>query len=163
MIVIVSVTMSCTKKDSADKNLLPGRCRISCTINGDVSLSFHSDDAYSFSAYNSVSMVLEPEIRNISTGNREHISLLVPVNIKTDTYLLSDAGAPAISFSFTKDNIYSGVGKTWSATVGNNITFVITKASYTELEGTFSGTAISGTDSTEVTITNGKFYAIFSH
>ncbi|HNF51126.1 MAG TPA: hypothetical protein PKV25_05415, partial [Chitinophagales bacterium] len=69
----------------------------------------------------------------------------------------------AISFSFTKENLYSGVSKTWNATVGSNMTFIITKASYTELEGTFSGTATNTSDGSTITITNAKFSAKFSH
>lgn len=126
-------------------------------------MDYASQDVNSFSAYNSVSMVLEPVILNTTTGNKEYISLLVPVNTPAGAYDLTAAGAPAISFSFTKENLYSGVSKTWSATVGSNMTFVITKAGYTELEGTFSGIATNTSDGSTITITNGRFYTVFSH
>lgn len=154
---------ACSKNKDISKDLQPGRCRISCEINGDVSINFNSDDGYSFSAYNAVSMVLEPVVLNTTSGNKEHISLLVPVSITAGTYDLSTGGAPNISFSFTKENLYAGESKTWNATVGSNMTFIITKASYTELEGTFNGTATNTSDGSTITITNAKFSAKFSH
>jgi hypothetical protein len=171
LIIILSTvcfifTTACKKDNSTnnfDSNLTNGRCRVFCTINGAIKMDYASQDVNSFSAYNSVSMVLEPVILNTTTGNKEYISLLVPVNTPAGAYDLTAAGAPAISFSFTKENLYSGVSKTWSATVGSNMTFVITKASYTELEGTFSGIATNTSDGSTITITNGRFYTVFSH
>lgn len=171
LIIIISAvcfifTTACKKDNSTnnfDSNLTNGRCRVFCTINGAITMDYASQDVNSFSAYNSVSMVLEPVILNTTTGNKEYISLLVPVNTPAGAYDLTAAGAPAISFSFTKENLYSGVSKTWSATVGSNMTFVITKAGYTELEGTFSGIATNTSDGSTITITNGRFYTVFSH
>lgn len=171
LIIVLSVVcfifITACKKDNSstnfNDNLNTGRCRMWCDISGNISMNFKSDDGYSFSAYNTVSMVLEPEIWNAATGNKEHISLLFPVNTTPGTYNLSAAGAPNISFSFTKENLYAGESKTWNATVGSNMTFVLTKSSYTELEGTFSGTAVSDADGSTVTITNGKFKTVFTH
>lgn len=159
------LALGCKKDKSTDDNgsLATGRCRVSCTVSGDASLNFKSDDGFSFSAYNSVFMGLEPLYKVDATGYRERATILVPVGTVPGTYSLNALGAPNIIFTFTKDNIYSGIGKTWNAGIGSNFTFVLTKSSYTELEGTFSGTATNTSDGSTITVTNGKLYTAFSH
>lgn len=171
LIIVLSVvcfifTTSCKKDNNAnnfDSNLTNGRCRVFCTINGAVTMDYSSQDVNSFSAYNAVSMVLAPDFRNTTSGERATMEILIPVSTTPGTYNLNAAGAPNISFTFTKDNMYSGTGNSWKAIVGSNMTFVLTKSSYTELEGTFSGTAVSDADGSTVTITNGKFKTVFTH
>ncbi|MFN8283793.1 MAG: hypothetical protein U0U67_11305 [Chitinophagales bacterium] len=171
LIIILSAvcfifTTACKKDNSTnnfDSNLTNGRCRVFCTINGAITMDYASQDVNSFSAYNSVSMALAPDFRNTTTGERATMEILVPISTTPGSYHLTDAGAPNISFTFTKDNIYSGVGNSWNATVGSNMTFVLTKSSYTELEGTFNGTAVSVSDGSTITITNGKFKTVFTH
>lgn len=153
----------CTKEKNQNTVLLPGRCRISCSIGGALSGNYKSDDGYSFSAYNSTSMVLDAVYINNSTSTREDASLLIPVTITAGTYHLNDTGAPNISFKYLKKNIYSYDDRIWNAGTGSNFTVNITKVSYAEIEGTFSGTAINSSDSSKISITNGNFYAIFSH
>ena len=171
LIIILSmlgcIFLSACKKDKSennfDSNLTNGRCRVFCTINGAVTMDYTSQDDNSFSAYNSVSMILAPDFRNTTSGERATMDILIPVSTTPGTYHLNVAGTPNISFTFTKDNIYSGVGNSWKATVGSDMTFVLTKSSYTELEGTFNGTAVSDADGSTVTITNGKFKTVFTH
>lgn len=157
---------ACKKDNSTnnfDSNLTNGRCRVFCTINGAVTMDYASQDVNSFSAYNSVYMVLAPDFRNTTSGERATMEILIPVSTTPGTYHLNDAGTPNISFTFTKDNIYSGVGNSWKAIAGSDMTFILTKSSYTELEGTFNGTAVSVSDGSTITIANGKFKTIFTH
>lgn len=163
LIFVIITTVSCKKDSNSTKSLLPGRCRISCTLNGAVSGNYNSDDYYSFSAYNASSMVLDAVLINNSTSIREDVSFLFPVSITTGNYLLSDAGAPNITFKYLKKNIYVYDDRIWNAGVGSDFTVNISKVSYNEIEGTFSGTATNSSDATTITITNGKFYTIFSH
>lgn len=74
---------SCTKSESTKKDLLPGRCRISCNISGAVSGNYTSDDVYSFSAYNASVMALDAVLINNSTSIRQDISFLFPLSITT--------------------------------------------------------------------------------
>lgn len=164
LIIFAFLTIiSCKKDKTSSKPLVPGRCRISCTLSGAVSGNYSSDDGYSFSAYNLNSMVLDAVLINNSTSIREDASFLFPVSITAGTYQLSDAGAPNITFSYLKKNIYVYDDRIWNAGVGSDFTVNISKVSYNEIEGTFSGTATNSSDATTITITNGKFYTIFSH
>ncbi len=153
----------CTKNESTKKNLLPGRCRISCNISGAVSGNYTSDDNYSFSAYNAAAMALEAVLINNTTSIRQDISFLFPLSITTGNYNLDEAGAPNITMQYLKKNIYIYDDKIWKAGIGSDFNVQITKVSYNEIEGTFSGTATNSSDSSTVQLTNGKFYTQFSH
>ncbi len=163
VVIIMLLLLGCKKDKELESKLLPGRCRISCTVSGVINSNYLSDDYYSFSAYNSVSMVLDAVRINNSTSIREDISLLIPVDITAGTYNLKSSGAPDITFSYLKKSIYIGDDKIWRAGVGSDFTVNITKVSYSEIEGTISGTAYNTVDSSTIMISDGKFRSIFSH
>lgn len=158
---IMLLLLGCKKDKEIESKLLAGRCRISCSVSGAINSNYLSDDYYSFSAYNTVSMVLDAVRINNSTSIREDISLLIPIDVTAGTYNLKNIGAPNITFSYLKKSLYIGDDKIWHAGVGSDFTVNITKVSYSEIEGTISGTAYNSVDSNTITISDGKFRSLF--
>jgi hypothetical protein len=162
-ITIFLLLFGCKKDKEIESELLAGRCRISCAVSGAITSNYLSDDYYSFSAYNSVVMALDAVLINNTTSIRQDISLLIPIDITAGSYNLKSLGAPNITFTYLKKNIYLSDDKIWRAGVGSDFTVNITKVSYSEIEGTISGTAYNSVDSSNITISNGRFRTIFSH
>ncbi len=137
------------KKDS-NSSLAAGKSRISLDASGATSGSFASDDRVS-------TVAKSGSIINISGASlgADMVMMLLPATITTGTYDLSTLSSSAAGPTFS----YSKGANGWAAVPGDHFTIIVTKATSTEIEGTFSGTAHNDDAGTDVTISNGKFAA----
>ncbi|MEZ5055275.1 MAG: hypothetical protein R2807_11030, partial [Chitinophagales bacterium] len=93
---------------------------------------------------------------NTSTFSTEIVMILLPATITEGTYNLKSMSSSDVLPVFT----YTKGSTGWAAAPSEQeFTIEITKATSTEIEGTFSGKTVNETDLTEVNITNGKFAA----
>lgn len=146
---------ACKKDNSVSaSNLASGKSKVSLTAAGATSGNFSSTDFISSIVKSTDIINLSASYVNTSTFSTEIVLMLLPVGITTGSYnfktMSSSAALP--TFAYTK-------GATgWAATPAESeFTIVVTKATSTEIEGTFSGTLHNDTDNNDVTITNGKF------
>lgn len=148
--VFATLSLLSCKKDSSSSSLAAGKSRISLDASGATSGSFASDDRVSTVA-NSGSII------NVSGASlsADMVMMLFPATITTGTYDLSTLSSSAAGPTFS----YSKGANGWAAVPGDHFTIVVTKATSTEIEGTFSGTAHNDDAGTDVTISNGKFAA----
>lgn len=148
---------ACKKSESvsADK-LKPGKSKISLSASGATSGSFSSDDLMSTVGKSSALINISASSVNLKTFTTEIVVLILSADITPGTYALKSMSSSNATptFAYTK-------GSTgWAAAPAeNDFTLVVTKATATEIEGTFSGKANNDSEHTEVTITNGKFAA----
>lgn len=155
---IVSIFMIGCKKDSTTttSTLTAGKSRVSLTASGATSGNFSSNDLTSIVAKSTYEINLSASYVNTSTFSTEIVMMLLPADITTGSYNFKTMSASTAlpTFAYTK-------GSTgWAATPSESeFTIVVTTATSTEIEGTFSGTLHNDTDGTDVTITNGKFAA----
>lgn len=148
---------ACKKDDMVSaSNLSAGHSKVSLTAAGATSGNFNSNDLISTVAKSGMEINLSASYVNTTSFTTEIVMMLFPADITTGTYnfktMLSSTVLP--TFVYTK-------GATgWAATPSESeFTIVVTKATSTEIEGTFSGTVHNDTDGTDVTISNGKFAA----
>jgi hypothetical protein len=86
--------------------------------------------------------------------NPEIAMLLLPSNVAPGTYSYS-SGLSTFEFS------YSNGSNGWATDAGQVFTIMVSKATATEIEGTFSGVLKNDELNTTVSLTNGKFAAKF--
>lgn len=154
-VMVTFFTLGCKKDDNNNSSLSAGKSRVSLTASGATSGNFSSIDLTSTVAKSSYEINLSANYVNTTTFTSEMVMMLLPADIAVGTYNLSTLSTVLPTFSYSK-------GTTgWAAGPGDNFTIVVTKATATEIEGTFSGTAHNDDDMTTVTISNGKFYAVY--
>ncbi|MFN8265639.1 MAG: hypothetical protein U0T11_06185 [Chitinophagaceae bacterium] len=170
LLMLTSLLFSCKKNDNSPKELVNGRCRISCTISGAFNSNYQSQDAFSFTAVSKAlnpldnTLVCESLWKNDASGAREEVWIYVKESTKQPgTYHFTDPSASEMFVQVLRKNIYTNVDTTWSAIAGDDFTLNITKIDYFEIEGTFSGT-LKGKQNTSknVTVSNGKFRGLFN-
>ncbi len=148
---------SCSNSDPvSSNNLNPGSSKITCSISGAVSGSFASDDKVSRVIKSSGLINISGGFVNTQTFTSETVIIILSANVAPGSYNLKSLPASAVTPSFT----YSKMSVGWVAAPSeNDFTVVVTKATATEIEGTFSGKANNDSDKTEITISNGSFAA----
>jgi major membrane immunogen (membrane-anchored lipoprotein) len=157
-IVVSTLLLNACKKDDtvSASNLSSGHSKVSLTAAGATSGNFSSNDLISIVAKSGSEINLSASYVNTTSFTTEIVLMLLPADITTGSYnfktMSSSAALP--TFAYTK-----GVNG-WAATPSESeFTIVVSKATSTEIEGTFSGTLHNDTDNTDVTISNGKFAA----
>jgi major membrane immunogen (membrane-anchored lipoprotein) len=158
-IVVSTLLLNACKKDDtvSASNLSAGHSKVSLTAAGATSGNFSStNDLISIVAKSGAEINLSASYVNTTSFTTEIVLMLLPADITTGSYnfktMSSSAALP--TFAYTK-----GVNG-WAATPSESeFTIVVSKATSTEIEGTFSGTLHNDTDNTDVTISNGKFAA----
>lgn len=157
-IVVCTLLLNACKKDDSvsASNLSSGHSKVSLTAAGAASGNFSSNDLISIVARSGAEINLSASYVNTTSFTTEIVMMLLPADITTGSYnfktMSSSAALP--TFAYTK-----GVNG-WAATPSESeFTIVVSKATSTEIEGTFSGTLHNDTDNTDVTISNGRFAA----
>jgi hypothetical protein len=145
------------KKDKTDdpdsSSLQAGQSQISCTVSGATSSSFNSSTLISTAARSSDIMNIAGSA--VSGVSAEIVMMILPANIAVGTYSSASVGSDYFSISYSKG------GDGWASDSDPAFTVVVTKVSDSEIEGTFSGTLKNDSQSTTVTVTDGKFAAKF--
>lgn len=148
---------ACSKVSDATGGLLgAGQCEVKASFSGATSGSYISNNLTSTVAKNGLMAMFNSS----SISPVKMFTIMLPANVKTGTYNLKNNEAlGGISFTYVPGT--SGQG--WSASSNNDDDFIysITKATSTEIEGTFSGNMHNDTDNTTVKVTNGSFKAKF--
>jgi hypothetical protein len=145
----------CTKDETAEPaatSLNAGQCQISCSVSGAVSSTFSSVLMISQAAKSTEIMNLSGSA--VSGMNPEIAMLLLPSNVAPGTYSYS-SGLSTFEFS------YSNGSNGWATDAGQVFTIMVSKATATEIEGTFSGVLKNDELNTTVSLSNGKFAAKF--
>ena len=152
-----TLLVSCKKSDVVSSSkLASGKCKVTATVGGE-----------GYSSSDIVSMVAKSaSIINIASGTAslpvKQFVFLLPTNIKTGTYNFEtdDDGVVGImNTAYTKTDGSTTSGFAASNDRDNKFVLVITKATATELEGTFSGTLYNEDSGTTTSVTNGKLAA----
>ncbi len=155
-LVTVLIFSACKKDKTEDPgaaSLSPGKSQISCTVSGTATSSFNSNILLS-------SVLKSSDLMNISanavTGTAvESVMMILPANITAGTY--SSANNNSIDFAFSYSN--GSVG--WASDTNPVFTVIVTKATASEIEGTFSGILSNDDLGNQVTVKDGKFAAKF--
>ena len=140
-------------KDPGAASLSPGKSQISCTISGAASSSFNSNIQLS-------TVLKSTDLMNISGSaisgtTAEIVMMILPANITTGTYTSASNNSGDFAFSYSNGSVG------WAADVSPVFTVVVTKATATEIEGTFSGILNNDDQGNQVTVKDGKFAAKF--
>ncbi|MCO5230659.1 MAG: hypothetical protein M9958_05845 [Chitinophagales bacterium] len=148
---------ACKKDESSNKaaELQAGHSMVTLTASGATSGDFKSNDLTSLVSKSGFEINLSASSVNTSTLSTEMVMMLLPADITAGTYNLKTMPSSAVlpTFSYMK-------GSTgWAAAPTDNFTIVVSKATSTEIEGTFSGTLHNDSDGTDVTISKGTFAA----
>jgi hypothetical protein len=160
-VAVLLLTVGCIKDEANDPaglsadSLAPGKSTISLSATGAVTSTFKSMDMVSTVLKGSVLMNIAGSSVNTTTFKSEMVMIILPVNITVGTHNFSNSN-PNFSIAYTND--VNG----WSNDDSKQFSIVVTKATATGIEGTFSGTLVQDTDKgnkSEVTIKNGKFAA----
>lgn len=148
---------ACSKKDEVSASKLKsGQSKVVLTASGAASGKFNSNDLISIVAKSSAEINISASYVNTSTFSTEIVMILLPATITEGTYNLKSMSSSDVLPVFT----YTKGSTGWAAAPSEQeFTIEITKATSTEIEGTFSGKTVNETDLTEVNITNGKFAA----
>jgi hypothetical protein len=151
--IVLLLAVGC-KKDETIKpdaaSLQSGKSQISCKISGAATSTFSSNTM--------VSTVLKSGgLMNISGGavngmSSELVMLLLPADITVGTYSSSN-------WDYRFSLVYSNAGNGWAADQSQEFTIEVTKATSTEIEGTFSGILINETLNNQITVSGGTFAA----
>ncbi len=151
---VVFFLNSCKKDSTSSSPLAAGKSRVSLTCSGATSGNFNSNDLVSTIAKSSAEINLAASYVNTSTFTSEIVMMLLPADITPGTYNFKTMPSSTVLPTFT----YTKGATGWAATPSESeFTIVVTKATTSEIEGTFSGTLHNDTDGTDVNITNGKF------
>jgi outer membrane protein assembly factor BamE (lipoprotein component of BamABCDE complex) len=151
--IVLLLAVGCKKDEtniSDAASLQSGKSQISCKVSGAATSTFSSNSM--------VSTVLKSgELMNISGGavsgmSSELVMLLLPANIKVGTYSSSN-------WDYRFSLVYSNAGNGWAADQSKEFKVEVTKATSTEIEGTFSGILINETLKNQVAVSAGKFAA----
>lgn len=133
-----------------------GQCEVKASFSGATSVSYTSSNLSSTVAKTGLIAMFN----STSISPIKMFTIMLPANVKTGTYNLKNNNSlNGISFTYVPGTS----GKGWSASSNNDDDFiyVVTKATATEIEGTFSGNMHNDTDNTSVKVTNGSFKAKF--
>ena len=156
-LVFIVVLQSCTKVAEATGGLLgAGQCEVKASFTGASSGSYTSNNLTSTVAKTGLMAMFNSN----SISPVKMFTIILPANAKTGTYnLKNNDELGGISFAY----IPGTSGKGWAASSNNDDDFIyiITKATATELEGTFSGNMHNDDDGTSIKVTNGSFKAKF--
>jgi hypothetical protein len=151
--------IGCTKPSSTT-TLTAGKCSISADISGAISSSYSSNPIGSTVAKNGFYFLASS---NASASSQEQFQLYIPLDVTAGTtYKFSTVGTSSLwSGVYSKNNALAGSVQGWAASGGDNLSFevTVTKATSTDLEGTFKGEMTEDTNNTKVTVSNGKFSA----
>ncbi len=157
-IAVSTLLVSCKKSDKvSSENLSPGKCKVSATVGGEAYSSTDIVSTVAKSAY----------IINIASGTAslpiKQFVFILPANIAAGTYNFAtddDGTVGIMTTAYTKTDGGSATGfAAANDDRGNQFILVITKATATEIEGTFSGTLYNEDTNTTTSVTNGKVAA----
>jgi len=157
-IVVSTLLLNACKKDDtvSASNLSAGHSKVSLTAAGATSGNFSSNDLISIVAKSGAEINLSASYVNTTSFTTEIVMMLLPADITTGSYNFKTMSSSAALPTF----VYTKGATGWAATPSESeFTIVVSKATSTEIEGTFSGTLHNDTDNTDVTISNGKFAA----
>lgn len=149
--------MGCDKAKDAVTSLSAGKCEVKATISGAVSASYSSDLMGSTAIKNGLLMNLGSA--TVSLPIKQFV-LIIPANVTTGTYQMKSLnGSAGWAMSYVHNNGADG----WATGAGadEDFTVVVTKATATEVEGTFSGKMVNDEKKTSINVTNGSFKAKF--
>jgi len=169
-LVIAGTTLTSCKKDS-DSNgggnvgagsLTPGQSIVKANISGAHSTSYESTTLMSTAAKAGnqilINSIKQPSLPDLTV---DQFVIYLPANIQVGNYKTTDVTGAIFTFTHTAN--VGGTARGWQAdpegeTVFN---FTISKATATELEGTFTGEMSNDNDNTKVTA-SGSFAAKFN-
>ena len=148
---------ACKKDDTVSAaNLSAGHSKVSLTASGATSGNFSSNDLISTVAKSGADINLSASFVNTTSFTTEIVMMLLPADITTGTYNFKTMPSSTVLPTF----VYTKGATGWAATPSESeFSIVVSKATSTEIEGTFSGTVHNDTDGTDVTISNGRFAA----
>lgn len=157
ILMAMFLLQSCSKVAEATGGLLgAGQCEVKASFTGATSGSYASNNLTSTVVKNGVAAMFN----STSISPVKMFTIMLPANAKTGTFNLKNNDALGdVSFTYVPGTS----GKGWSASSNNDDDFIytITKATATELEGTFTGNMHNDDDGTSIKITNGSFKAKF--
>ena len=149
---------SCSKDSSSSSTSAPsasglaaGKSAISFNYSGAASGSFASTDLVSSATKNTTYGTISG--MTVSGSSSEIMMFIQPFSQTGSISFKALASSAANAVSFSKGS------KGWAAGAGDDFTIEITKNDGATVEATFSGTLTNDTDSTKITITNGKLAA----
>ena len=156
-IAVSTLLVSCKKSDNVSSaKLASGKCKVTATVGGEAYSSTDLVSTVAKSAY----------IINIASGTAslpiKQFVFILPANITAGTYNFAtddDGTVGIMTTAYTKTDGGTAKGFAAANDRDNEFTLVITKATATELEGTFSGTLYNEDDNTTTSVTNGKVAA----
>lgn len=169
--LLVATSLTSCKKDSdsggggnvSAGSLSTGQSIVKANIGGAHSTSYESTTMMSTATKAGgqilITSIKQPSLPDLTV---DQFVIYLPSNIQTGTYKTTDITGGGGIFTFTHTASAGGTAKGWQAdpegeTVFN---FTITKATATEIEGTFSGEMSNDNDNTKVTA-NGSFAGKF--
>lgn len=156
-LIVTFAFQSCTKAAEATGGLLgAGQCEVKASFNGAVSGNYTSNNVTSSVVKNGMAAMFN----STSISPVKMFTIMLPANVATGTYNLKNNNAlNGVNFTYVPGTS----GKGWTASSNNDDDFIynVTKATSTEIEGTFSGNMHNDTDGTSINITSGSFKAKF--
>jgi len=168
--IIASTLTSCKKDDSSGGggnasagSLNAGQSMVKASISGAYSTNYESTATVSMATKTGGLIALttnkQPSASNLSL---DQFIIYLPANIQVGTYKATDMTGGAGIFTYSHTESLGQNPKGWQAdpegeTVFN---FTVTKASATEIEGTFNGEMSNDNDNTKITA-SGSFAAKF--
>lgn len=155
LMITALFSQSCSKVAEATGGLLgAGQCEVKANFSGATSGSYTSNNLTSTVAKNGMAAMFN----STSISPVKMFTIMLPANVTTGTYNLKNNNAlDGVSFTYIPGT--SGQGWTASSNNDDDFIYIVTKATATELEGTFSGNMHNDTDGTSIRITNGSFKA----
>ena len=158
-ILLLTTILACSKDDTSNSSnnspsasgLAAGKSKISFDYSGAVSGSFTSMDLTSTALKNSTYGNISGSA--LSGSSADILAFIQPLS-QTGTISFKTLNSSAINTV-----TFSRGAKGWAATSGDDFTVNITKNDGATVEATFSGKLVNDTDSTTLTISNGKLAA----